>query len=118
MQSHEVPKERNAANMRASYHEELSSVVDDLVTMTEKVSTAVEDATRSLLDADLEIPEVLDLGRLAVVGYGIFVDAVLEGAGGDLDVVGLDGVDQVEGGQPLRRELGPVRTRAGSGPVA
>ena len=57
MQSHEVPKERNAANMRASYHEELSSVVDDLVTMTEKVSTAVEDATRSLLGADLALAE-------------------------------------------------------------
>ena len=41
MQSHEVPKERNAANMRASYHEELSSVVDDLVTMTEKVSAFI-----------------------------------------------------------------------------
>lgn len=43
--------------MRTSYHEELSSVVDDLVTMTDKVATAVVGATRSLLDADLGLAE-------------------------------------------------------------
>ncbi len=43
--------------MRESYHEELSAVVSDLVTMTGLVETAVEDATAALLSADLAAAE-------------------------------------------------------------
>jgi len=55
--------------MRESYHEALSKVVDDLVTMTGLVREAVEGATVALLDADLAaaervISEDADLDRL------------------------------------------------------
>lgn len=43
--------------MRDSYHESLESVVTDLVNMTEAVQTAVRDATRALLEADLTTAE-------------------------------------------------------------
>lgn len=43
--------------MRESYHEALSAVVTDLVTMTELVEKAVEGATTALLDADLSAAE-------------------------------------------------------------
>ncbi len=43
--------------MRESYHEELTSVVTDLVTMTDRVQTAVQDATRALLTTDLAAAE-------------------------------------------------------------
>lgn len=43
--------------MRESYHESLNSVVEDLVTMTEKVQTAVRLSTRALLEADLATAE-------------------------------------------------------------
>ncbi len=43
--------------MRASYHEALSSVVDDLVAMTRKVEDAVDGATQALLSADLATAE-------------------------------------------------------------
>jgi len=55
--------------MRESYHEALSKVVDDLVTMSGLVREAVEGATVALLDADLAaaervISEDADLDRL------------------------------------------------------
>lgn len=43
--------------MRATYHEALSGVVDDLVTMTDKVQEAVKRATQALLGADLAVAE-------------------------------------------------------------
>ena len=43
--------------MRESYHEELSSVVTDLVAMTETVGVAVTKATTALLGADLAAAE-------------------------------------------------------------
>ena len=43
--------------MRESYHEELSGVVDDLITMTDRVQVAVQDATRALLGSDLAAAE-------------------------------------------------------------
>lgn len=55
--------------MRETYHEALSKVVDDLVSMTNRVQTAVDGATVALLDADLTaaekvISEDADLDRL------------------------------------------------------
>lgn len=43
--------------MRESYHEALSGVVNDLVTMTDLVTDAVEGATRALLTPDLAAAE-------------------------------------------------------------
>ena len=43
--------------MRASYHEALTSVSNDLVDMTERVRSAVGLATKALLDADLPAAE-------------------------------------------------------------
>lgn len=43
--------------MRETYHVALNSVVDDLVAMTDRVQTAVRDATRALLQADLATAE-------------------------------------------------------------
>ncbi|GAB3622853.1 phosphate signaling complex protein PhoU [Mariniluteicoccus endophyticus] len=43
--------------MRDSYREELDSVVDDLVEMSQLVSVAVSTATKSLLNADLQLAE-------------------------------------------------------------
>ncbi len=43
--------------MRDSYHESLQSVVTDLVNMTEAVQTAVREATKALLEADLGAAE-------------------------------------------------------------
>lgn len=43
--------------MRQSYHEALSAVVTDLVTMTDLVQKAVQSATTALLDADLATAE-------------------------------------------------------------
>lgn len=43
--------------MRVSYHEELTSVVDDLVTMTDMVQVAVQGATKALLTTDLAAAE-------------------------------------------------------------
>ncbi|MBK8459082.1 MAG: phosphate signaling complex protein PhoU [Micropruina sp.] len=45
--------------MRESYHENLNSVVDDLVTMTEAVQTAVRMSTKALLEADLATAEAV-----------------------------------------------------------
>ena len=43
--------------MRENYHEELNSVISDLVSMTEMVKVATQDATRALLGADLTLAE-------------------------------------------------------------
>ncbi|MFT3970925.1 MAG: phosphate signaling complex protein PhoU [Micropruina sp.] len=43
--------------MRESYREDLDAVVTDLVSMTERVRTAVKLSTRALLEADLAIAE-------------------------------------------------------------
>jgi len=43
--------------MRESYHEDLNGVVEDLVSMTERVQTAVRLSTKALLDADLATAE-------------------------------------------------------------
>lgn len=43
--------------MRATYHEDLESVINDLVQMTDLVQVAVADATRALLEADLTLAE-------------------------------------------------------------
>lgn len=43
--------------MRETYHHELTAVVDDLVTMTDRVRVAVQDATQALLHADLPAAE-------------------------------------------------------------
>ena len=44
--------------MREAYREDLSSVVEDLVLMTERVVTAVHLSTRALLEARAEQPEI------------------------------------------------------------
>ena len=43
--------------MRESYHEELNSVVGDLLMMTDRVLVAVQDATQALLNTDLAAAE-------------------------------------------------------------
>ncbi len=43
--------------MRENYREELESIIEDLVSMSELVKTAVRDSTRALLDADEAIAE-------------------------------------------------------------
>ncbi len=43
--------------MRETYHVALNSVIDDLVAMTDRVQTAVRDATKALLAADLATAE-------------------------------------------------------------
>ena len=60
--------------MRAAYREDLSSVVEDLVLMTERVVTAVHLSTRALLEADLVLAEQV-----------ITDDAVLDAQHDDLE---------------------------------
>jgi len=43
--------------MRNAYYDQLDAVVDELVTMTHEVGTAVGQATRALLEADAELAE-------------------------------------------------------------
>ncbi|MGH3364483.1 MAG: phosphate signaling complex protein PhoU [Nocardioidaceae bacterium] len=43
--------------MRDAYYDQLDAVIDELVTMTHEVGTAVGQATRALLEADAEIAE-------------------------------------------------------------
>ena len=43
--------------MRDAYFEQLDAILDDLVTMTEEVKTAVRKASRALLSADAEMAE-------------------------------------------------------------
>ena len=60
--------------MREAYREDLSSVVEDLVLMTERVVTAVHLSTRALLEADLALAEQV-----------ITDDAVLDAQHDDLE---------------------------------
>jgi phosphate transport system protein len=60
--------------MREAYREDLSSVVDDLVLMTQRVVTAVQLSTRALLEADLALAEQV-----------ITDDAVLDAQHDDLE---------------------------------
>ena len=60
--------------MREAYREDLSSVVEDLVLMTERVVTAVQLSTRALLEADLALAEQV-----------ITDDAVLDAQHDDLE---------------------------------
>ncbi|QGN33743.1 phosphate signaling complex protein PhoU [Microlunatus sp. Gsoil 973] len=48
--------------MRDSYQEELNEVLDDLVSVSNAVSTAVQDATSALLDADIHLAETVISG--------------------------------------------------------
>jgi phosphate transport system protein len=43
--------------MRDAYYDQLDAVIDELVTMTHEVGTAVRQATRALLQADAELAE-------------------------------------------------------------
>src|SRR5699024_7916973 len=49
--------EERAVKMRASYHEELESILDQLHVMSHLVEIAMVEATQSLLTADLERAE-------------------------------------------------------------
>lgn len=60
--------------MREAYREDLSSVVEDLVLMTERVVTAIQLSTRALLEADLALAEQV-----------ITDDAVLDAQHDDLE---------------------------------
>ena len=60
--------------MREAYREDLSSVVEYLVLMTERVVTAVQLSTRALLEADLALAEQV-----------ITDDAVLDAQHDDLE---------------------------------
>jgi len=55
--------------VRENYHEELNSVVDQLVSMNSNVRIAVHDATEALLNADLRIAErvIADDSRLDIM---------------------------------------------------
>ena len=52
--------------MREVYHEQLDRVSDDLVEMTRLVASAMDKATRSLLDADLALAESVIAGDDAI----------------------------------------------------
>ena len=52
--------------MREVYHEQLDRVSDDLVEMTRLVASAMDRATRSLLDADLALAESVIAGDDAI----------------------------------------------------
>lgn len=52
--------------MRDSYHQQLDSVVDDLVEMSRLVCTAVRHGTRALLTADIQIAEQVISGDLRI----------------------------------------------------
>ncbi|TAK69969.1 MAG: phosphate signaling complex protein PhoU [Actinomycetota bacterium] len=52
--------------MRESYHEQLDAISDELVQMTRLVGSAMNRATQSLLDADLQLAESVIVGDDAV----------------------------------------------------
>jgi phosphate transport system protein len=54
--------------MRDAYFDQLDAVIDELVTMTHEVGTAVGQATRALLEADAEIAE-------QVISHDAHIDA-------------------------------------------
>lgn len=55
--------------MRENYHEELESIINDLVAMTDLVKTAVQDSTTALVQADLNTAE-------AVISADAKIDAI------------------------------------------
>jgi len=80
--------------MTASYEHELLSVNNDLVQMTRLVGSAMNQATRSLLDADLRVAEAVidgdaevDLLTAAVEERCFDLLAIQQPVGGDLRVV-------------------------------
>ena len=80
--------------MKVEYSEELVSVNNDLVQMTRLVGSAMNQATRSLLDADLRVAEAVidgdaevDLLTAAVEERCFDLLAIQQPVGGDLRVV-------------------------------
>jgi phosphate transport system protein len=80
--------------MNGDYHDELLSVNNDLVQMTRLVGSAMNQATRSLLDADLRVAEnvidgdaEVDLLTGAVEERCFDLLAIQQPVGGDLRVV-------------------------------
>ncbi len=80
--------------MNGGYHDELLSVNNDLVQMTRLVGSAMNQATRSLLDADLRVAEnvidgdaEVDLLTGAVEERCFDLLAIQQPVGGDLRVV-------------------------------
>jgi phosphate transport system protein len=61
--------------MREVYHEQLDRVSDDLVEMTRLVASAMDKATRSLLDADLALAESVIAGDDAIDAIASKVEA-------------------------------------------
>jgi phosphate transport system protein len=61
--------------MREVYHEQLDRVSDDLVEMTRLVASAMDKATRSLLDADLALAESVIAGDEAIDAIASKVEA-------------------------------------------
>ena len=61
--------------MREVYHEQLDRVSDDLVEMTRLVASAMDRATRSLLDADLALAESVIAGDDAIDAIASKVEA-------------------------------------------
>ena len=57
--------------MRDAYFDQLDAIVDDLVSMTHLVQTAVRQATKALLNADVDIAE-------AVISGDVDIDAARE----------------------------------------
>ena len=57
--------------MRDAYFDQLDAIVDDLVAMTNQVKTAVAQATKALLTADIEIAE-------SVISNDVNIDAARE----------------------------------------
>ena len=57
--------------MRNAYYDQLDAVIDELVTMTHEVGTAVGQATRALLDADADVAE-------QVISHDSYIDSERE----------------------------------------
>lgn len=53
-------------DMRDQYHEQLDSIVDELVTLTGTVRRAVASSTSALLDADARLAEVVIAGDAVI----------------------------------------------------
>jgi phosphate transport system protein len=77
--------------MRTAFKEELQFISDQLVEMTRLTSAALEQATRALLETDLELAE-------AVISNDVHIDAVRR----DLD---LRAVDTLARQQPVATDL-------------
>ncbi len=61
--------------MREVYHEQLDRVSDDLVEMTHLVATAMQNSTKSLLDADLHLAEAVIAGDILIDDVAAQVEA-------------------------------------------